>query len=302
MGGKTMRITCRVHWLGVAVLAGSVFCNIPARADDQQGENNDNQGKDLQSAPAGAPGFLQKGIAPKNDAAHGGARTNNLIDHGGPVRSASHAYFVWWGTQTDFPADAKAGLESIAQGMNGSGYLGIMNQYMRGAGISTAYVSAANDTSAPPSGSPSVSTIVNEACQAINANGWATDSNALYTVVTSNFPGNVNFCAWHSHGTCNGKDIQVAYLPNTTGIAGCDPGNNFSCNLYSQGTRSLANVYAHEFAEAITDPDLNAWYDRGGSEIGDKCSWTFSACVVLSNGKWQLQREWSNSISGCAQQ
>jgi hypothetical protein len=112
----------------------------------------------------------------------------------------------------------------------------------------------------------------------------------------------VNYCAWHSAGTCNGSIIQVAYMPNTTGIVGCDPGNLYNCNTYSQGTRSLANVSSHEFMEAITDPDLNAWYDSGGAEIGDKCAWQFASCVNLTSGSWQLQKEWSNATSGCVQQ
>jgi hypothetical protein len=120
--------------------------------------------------------------------------------------------------------------------------------------------------------------------------------------MTSNFPRHVNFCAWHGSGTCNGTTIQVSYQPNTTGIAGCDPGNLYNCNSYSQGTRSLANVASHEFMEAITDPNLNAWYDSSGSEIGDKCAWTFSSCVSLTGGNWQLQQEWSNAVSGCVQQ
>ena len=91
-------------------------------------------------------------------------------------------------------------------------------------------------------------------------------------------------------------------MPNTTGVAGCDPGNLYNCNGYSQGTRSIANVTSHEYMEAITDANASAWYDSGGSEIGDKCAWQFSSCVNLSTGNWQLQKEWSNAITGCAQQ
>jgi hypothetical protein len=91
-------------------------------------------------------------------------------------------------------------------------------------------------------------------------------------------------------------------MPNTTGIAGCDPGDLFRCNSFSQGTRSLANVTSHEYMEAITDPDANAWFDRSGAELGDKCAWQFQRCVQLTNGSWQLQEEWSNAARGCVQQ
>jgi hypothetical protein len=226
---------------------------------------------------------------------------SNLIDHGGEIMPASSVYFIWWGTQASFPTDAMAGMDAVVQGLTGTSFLGVMKQYMRGSNISTQLFNSAIDTSAPPRRSPSTSTIVNEACKIINQKGVTPDPHALYTVITSNFP-RANFCAWHSHGTCNGVDIQVAYLPNTTGVAGCDPGNLYNCNNYSQGTRSLANIFSHEFAEAITDSDLNAWYDSSGSEIGDKCAWQFASCVNLSNGKWQLQEEWSNSAGACVQQ
>jgi hypothetical protein len=242
---------------------------------------------------------LQKGEAHSGSA--GG--TSNLVDHGGRVLATSNTYAIWWGTQSAFPSDAKTGIDALFNGLNGTSFLGIANQYMRGSTATTSFHTNWTDTSAPPSRNPSTSTIVAEACKAIQANGATPDPNAIYFVFTSNFPGgHVNYCAWHSDGTCNGTTIQVAYMPNVTGMAGCDPGNLYNCNSYSQGTRAIANVTSHEYMEAITDPDLNAWYDSSGSEIGDKCAWTFSSCVNLSTGNWQLQKEWSNSASGCVQQ
>jgi hypothetical protein len=233
----------------------------------------------------------------------GGGGTSNLVDHGGRVLPASNTYAIWWGNPLSFPQDAKAGIAALFEGMNGASFLGIGTQYMCGATASSSFLTSLTDTSSsPPSRGPSTSTIVNEACKVINANGQLADPTALYLVYTSNFPAHVSYCAWHSAGTCNGVIIQVAYMPNVTGIAGCDPGNNYSCNSYSQGTRSLANVSSHEFMEAITDPDLNAWYDSSGAEIGDKCAWQFASCVNLTGGNWQLQKEWSNSASGCVQQ
>ena len=38
----------------------------------------------------------------------------------------------------------------------------------------------------------------------------------------------------------------------------------------------MASVIAHELEEAVTDPDLNAWYGASTSqENGDSCAWTF---------------------------
>jgi hypothetical protein len=173
---------------------------------------------------------------------------------------------------------------------------------MRGSSVSSSFHVNWNDTSNPPSHNPSVYAIANEACKVITQNGEAPDTNGIYFVYTSTFPKGTNFCAWHSYGICNGVTIQIAYMPNTTGIAGCDPGNLYNCNSYSQGTRSLANVTSHEFMEAITDATISAWYDSSGAENGDKCAWKFSKCVTLTNSSWQLQQEWSNTSSSCVQQ
>lgn len=225
----------------------------------------------------------------------------NLLDHGGKVLPSSNTYAIWWGDQTAFPTDAQAGLDSLFQGLSGSSFLGVADQYMRGSTSASTFHANWVDTSAPPKHAPSTSLITSEACNMIAQNGEQPDPNAIYFVYTSNFP-RTNYCAWHSHGTCNGVDIQVAYMPNTTGVGGCDPGDLYGCNTYSQGTRSLANVTSHEFMETITDADISAWYDSSGSEIGDKCAWKFSSCVNLTNGSWQLQQEWSNAVSGCVQQ
>jgi hypothetical protein len=255
--------------------------------------------------PDAAGGTLQRGV-PLNNLPHhpfaNASGASNLIDHGGRIVPNSNIYYIWWGNQNAWPTDATAGLTALASGLNGSSFLnGIFPQYMRVSGVATAYKQSLYDASAPPTRGPKTSTIVAEACKVISANGLNPDPTAIYMVLTSNFPGRVNYCAWHSYGNCNGTTIQVAYLPNTTGVSGCnDP--VFSCNGYSQGTNSIANVLSHEFSEAITDATASAWYDSSGSEIGDKCAWQFQSCVNLTSGSWQLQMEWSNSRSGCLQQ
>jgi hypothetical protein len=36
--------------------------------------------------------------------------------------------------------------------------------------------------------------------------------------------------------------------------------------------------------ETITDPFLNAWFDRGGAENADKCAWTFGTTSTIGTG------------------
>ncbi|MCU1461828.1 MAG: hypothetical protein JWO37_1903 [Acidimicrobiales bacterium] len=230
--------------------------------------------------------------------------TANLVDHGGGVLPASHTYAIWWGSPSAFPTDAHTEIPALLSGLAGPTYTGIASQYMPSSRATSSYVAAATDTSAPPSRSPATATIVDEVGRVIAANaanGWSPDPTAMYFVYTSTFPSHVNYCAWHSYGTVGGTTVQVAYMPNTAGIAGCDPGAVYDTTHYTEGTRSLANVTAHEFMEAITDPTLTAWYDPSGQEIGDKCAWQFSGTVSLGGRGWQLQQEWSNSATGCVQ-
>jgi hypothetical protein len=61
----------------------------------------------------------------------------------------------------------------------------------------------------------------------------------------------------------------------------------------------------------VTDPEINAWYDARGQEIGDKCAWKFGSTYRLPNGglanvklgdrHYLLQQLWVNQGGGrCA--
>jgi hypothetical protein len=273
----------RLGTLSAAVLAVAAGAWTPAASA---------QGR---TASPGVPGVVGKrGTGPA-------AANTNLVDHGGKIIPASHTYVIWWGAPAAWPSDVASGIPTLLQGLNGSGLLKIGGQYMRGVAIGSGYQGAKTDTSAPPR-KVSPSTLGSEVAKEYGA---SLDSAGVYVVYTSNFPPGANFCAWHSFASVNGKQIAVAYMPNTTGVAGCDTGNPYRLSG-SQGLRSLANVTSHEFMEAITDASpangSYAWIDASGSEIGDKCAWQFAGPVTLSNGSvWQLQEEWSNTARACAQ-
>lgn len=227
---------------------------------------------------------------------HHGPRPTNLVDHGGSVLSTPDVYVIWWGSSSAWASDVQTGMATFFNGLSGSAYVNTATQYLRGASISVQVKGTATDGSAPPSNA-SPAQLAAEAQKEFPT----ADPNAIYVVFTSNFPNGGNFCAWHSYGTVNGDLDSVAYMPNTTNVSGCNPGNLYGVSG-SEGLRSLANVTAHEFMESVTDPLLSAWYDNSGSEIGDKCAWQFGGKVTLHNGtSWQLQEEWSNAVTGCVQ-
>ena len=78
------------------------------------------------------------------------------------------------------------------------------------------------------------------------------------------------------------------------------------------GADGMASIIAHELEEAVTDPDLNAWYDHRGYENADKCAWTFGttyaaggngavANMQLGSRNYLIQQNWVNAGGGyCA--
>jgi hypothetical protein len=186
-------------------------------------------------------------------------------------------------------------MDTFFGGFGGSQYAKASTEYSGTNGQVTAsstYGGHTLDTTAAPRKALSTSTAVAEACKITNNNP---EANGVYFIFTDTGAGHVNYCAWHSWGTCsNGAEIQVAYMPNIDGIAGCDPGG--ASNGHSQGLTALANVTGHELSEAITDPRGSGWFDAGGAENGDKCAWTWPATDQSFGGqRWHVQGEWSNA-------
>jgi hypothetical protein len=73
-----------------------------------------------------------------DEKARGATKTSPLIDHSGAVLPASKTYAIYWGNTGGFPSDLQFGMVSLLSGFNRSSYLGIAEQYMRGAATSTA--------------------------------------------------------------------------------------------------------------------------------------------------------------------
>lgn len=143
------------------------------------------------------------------------------------------------------------------------------------------------------------------------------DPNALYTVVVSTgitvtafgAQFGVNFCGYHGWFTLNG--ITTKYI-----LVGDATAHGLNCQVQTTGPNGnaadlIVNVFAHEIEEAISDPELNAWYDVNGQENADKCAWTFGQTYIAPNGAkanmklgvrdFLIQRNWLNKKGGaCA--
>lgn len=227
------------------------------------------------------------------------SRSPLLTNHGGSVLHTSKTKAIFWGSQwssSSFASDKIGGIDLFFSGFSGSEYASTGNEYSDSTGHVTStstYLGHVLDLSAAPTHALTSSSAISKACSVTSNNP---DPLALYLIYTATTAGQVNYCAWHSWGTCsNGKQIQVAYMPNLDNIAGCDPQD--SLTGHSEGLAALVNVTAHELMETITDPRGTAWFDSSGEEDGDKCAWAFAPVLEqLSNGtQWKLQMEWSNA-------
>jgi hypothetical protein len=217
-----------------------------------------------------------------------------MTDHGGPVQSAPHIYIDYWGWWSD-PNGEQGYLNGFLGSIGGNPWLSTVSQY--GGGSAPVLAGTWSDPAAIPA-SPTDAQIQAEAANAANHFGTGTSVNVQIVVATPTGHSTAGFgtqwCAYHG---------AVASLPNVTytdlpymSDAGANCGAGYVTGSPLDG---VSIVEGHELAEAITDPLLNAWYDAGGNEIGDKCAWTGLGTVATSAGTYAVQPLWSNSANGC---
>jgi hypothetical protein len=251
---------------------------------------------------AAGPAF---GFVPARNANHGGAgghgqHSNPLVWHNGPVMHSTTVVPVFWGSgwsSSSFRSDKVTGLDYLYSNVQGTAYAHTNSEYSDATGnvdtVSIAKGSDYTDTSATPSGAPSTTQVLLEVAK---ETGNTPTAGAYYPVYSDQPRGSAGYCAWHSSGTINGVQVEFGFFFNLDGDPGCDP--DAPTNLgHSQGLSALANVSGHELSEMLTDPQLNAWYDRQGQENADKCAWTFNGLVTIGNQSWKIQGNWSNAAA-----
>jgi serine protease len=244
-------------------------------------------------------------------AVHAAGLAGNLNYGGGPVQSAPAVYLVLWGSQwSNDPSGEASILENFYNGIGGSSWLSVVDQYCSTAVCSQSTKSALgvwhdNGSSAPSH--PSQSQLAAEAAKAANTYFKDFSANSQYVIATAH--GNnsrgfgIQWCAYHSTTSASGKTISWTNLPYIT-----DAGANCGANFNGLGANAgITIVSGHEMAESVTDPFPNSgWVDSSGAEIGDKCAWITtgnpgaSADTTLGTwGTFAVQSLWSNAASGC---
>lgn len=219
----------------------------------------------------------------------------DLLDKGGAVIPDSRTFALWWGDPAAWPADVRPTQEALLSGLNGSAYLAIADQYMRGARTSTSFAGSMVDASAAPT-SADPATVGGKACAALTAAGVTPKASDLVVVYGAAAMSAQSYCAWHWYASCGGATILIAWIPNPKGTSCLAPTRG--CNQLSDVANSMANAIVHEMMEAITDPYATSWMDSDSQEIADKCEGDFR-CVRIGAGTFQLQSEYSNAAHAC---
>lgn len=281
-----------------------------------------------------------------------------LTYHGGPVMTSAKTYAIFWlpstgklqnGAATSLPAhyqSVQAALLSLYPGHsidnNNTQYYQtthtgffFFTSYIQNTGsFAGSYV----DTDPYPAstcfdgatGSNCIddAQVQAEIQHAITVNGWTPNIDTMFFLYTSSGEGScagascayTSYCAYHSYFMSGSQPViygNIPYAdPNYCQVPGTPSPNGDAAG------DAAATVTSHELTEAITDPELNAWYGQDLSdEIGDKCAWQYGTNTWdggKANESWpvslglyiighppifsfELQEEWDQHANACVQ-
>jgi len=281
-----------------------------------------------------------------------------LSYNGGPVQHAERDYLFFWTPSGHSTASAyRAGLttwlsEFAALKYTAGNPFSVNQQYYdnSGAGGTHSFVPYAVtyggtivDTAAyPASGCPlgGLSVCLTDAQLAAQLSSYLTSHPTLPKGINTEYfimtPVNVrscfdaggtscsytSFCGYHSFTGSGATQIVYADMPWAYNVSGCDVNLAFGAGYANaDGIDPVVGIFSHELSETMTDPNLNAWIQNGGTdngdEIGDKCAYIYggggygSTSGLSNNGlgfwnvaaggdQYLMQLEFDNRISSCA--
>jgi hypothetical protein len=267
--------------------------------------------------------------------------------HGGPVMPSNTNYALYWDPEggPEYPAGYESGLdryfEDLAHDSGGVQNIdSVLTQYKDAAGEFANYSShfggALIDTDPYPADGCSAAPIclTNEQLRAeitkyVEAHKLPMDLQHEYFMLTP--PGvescleakghecsagtkHASYCSFHSYIKVSSAVIIYANNPYVDGT-NCDVGEEHPNDNPSDAT--IGGGLAHEHAESVTDPELNAWYDSKDEEVADKCR-TFKEATeygtplgkapdgsnynqVINGDLYWYQQVWSNETDECEQ-
>jgi len=244
-------------------------------------------------------------------------RSSGISYHGGPlILNGVNAYVIWYGNWSGNSATTI--ITSFLHSIGGSPYFNINTTYYNGSGthVLNAVTYGGSTTDSYSQGSAlSYAQVQAVVSSALASGGLPTDPNGVYFVLTSADVTETSgfctqYCGWHTYASISGSNIKYAFVGNPDRCPSACEAQTTSPNGNS-GADGMVSIIAHELEEAVTDPNLNAWFDSRGEENADKCAWTFGGTFITSNGShanmtlggsnYLIQQNWVNAGSGyCA--
>jgi hypothetical protein len=243
---------------------------------------------------------------------------NGILYHGGPVMlGTTHVYLIFYGNWTS--SSATTILPDWAANVGGSPYFNTNTTYSDGSNHSISnsatFGGAIFDNYSRGSAldDNGVGAVVSTA---IGNGSLPLDAHGVYFVLTSSDVAETSgfctqYCGWHGFETVQSVPIKYSFVGDSTACPfSCEgvPGNAPNGN---EGADGMASIMAHELNESVTDPELDAWYDSNGNEVGDLCSWIYGSTYTTGNNSvanvhlgardFLLQENWVNAGGGyCA--
>jgi hypothetical protein len=252
--------------------------------------------------------------APSNAARTVADQSTTISYHGGDVlTNGVNVYYIWYGDWSGNTATTI--LTDFASNLGGSSWYAINTTYADATTFVQNKVTYAGSTTDAYSQGKSLTDAQVGAvvAQAIGSGALPADAEAVYFVLTSVDVGTTtgfcsSYCGFHNHKSVGGVDIKYAFVGNADRcLDGCAPQK--SSPNGNAGADAMASVVAHELVEAVTDPDLDGWYN--GGENADQCAWTFGttyqptagvqANMRLGGRDYLIQQNWANlGLGYCA--
>ena len=249
--------------------------------------------------------FEKKGatIAKAPAAGSVAAASSPILYNGGPIMgTVSKIVLIWYGNWnqtngTDNPSGQQIIRDAIwglAQQNKVNNYSGITTGYASNLGLytqagSTTFVTQASSSVITEFTQPTAATyggtVLTDAMvfALVKAFAGTGDPNAIYLVLSSSDIAESSgilskYCGWHTYRTLGVNKIKYGFIGNPNkALLGCaaqsiSPNGNAAAD-------GMVSTIAHELAETVTDPLMNAWYQRSGAENSDMCAWTYGSQI-----------------------
>jgi uncharacterized protein (TIGR03437 family) len=247
-----------------------------------------------------------RGVAVHRSLGAAGAAPTN---HGGPVITAAHVVYIFWGPSFANVASPDhtyaTTLQSYRSQFGTTPEYNTITQYSGSNGtiaLSNLAGGTADwfDTSTPPAN-------VTDAIAQGEVNTYlvshAFDANAIYEVVlpTSSYSSmgggtscggpSLSYCAYHGSIGSGTSATKYSVQPYPSCV---------NCQVSGwSAAQNQEHFVCHETREAVTDPVVGTGWTDGFNELDDLCAW--SPTPFFGTGGYGYQYEWSNANGGCVQ-